>query len=270
MLLLKLKKISIRIKEMKKNIALIATVLSGLALIALIFGLFHSVKTGSGGSHDKAKTSSLNLKSAKTTAADDKRNVASPFTKDSENTIEFTAESLQEAILKINILNEILKAKNDNDPRLDSEFRELSKAAKNLMKARYAELPDEERNDRGTIVYLLGRNLKSPEDFEFLCNVLKEPPCLSLQNCGQPPPNQSGRHKEYDHDSAEAVTKAYPQHVALKSIERWAAANSPVRSHALWPAAAAALGCAAQSKLQAIAEQGQGLRTQLEQSAPNH
>ena len=118
---------------------------------------------------------------------------------------------------KYETLNEILLAKNDNDPRLDTELRKLSPGAKDLFRTRYDSLNPELRNERGTVVYLLGRNLSSKEDVEFLRKVLEETPCRSLADCQRNPDRVAGADEHLE--AANETTLAYPQIVALKSLE---------------------------------------------------
>jgi hypothetical protein len=113
---------------------------------------------------------------------------------------------------QVKILDEILKSRDDNDPRLDRELRYLSPRAREALRKKYHSLRAEERNERGTIVFLLGRNLDQPRDFAFFRDVVGEKPCLSLADCGhtiQEDPHLSG---------VTAVSLAYPQIVALKSL----------------------------------------------------
>lgn len=113
---------------------------------------------------------------------------------------------------KVKTLEVILRSRNDNDPRLDSDFNALSAEEKRLFRVKYGELPPEARNDRGTIVYLLGKNLSAPEDWEFLRAVAGEAPCLSLADCGKKPVGPTGLGND--------VTLAYPSLVALKQAQR--------------------------------------------------
>jgi hypothetical protein len=116
----------------------------------------------------------------------------------------------------LSTLNQILVSKNDNDPRLDKDFKNLSAGTKQLLMERYQTLPMEARNERGTIVFLIGRELTRPEDFAFLAQVTSEAPCLSLSDCKK----EGSRSPEDVHEEAAiSVTLAYPQHVAEKSIE---------------------------------------------------
>ena len=86
---------------------------------------------------------------------------------------------------KFVILLQILASHNDNDRRLDTEFKDLSSAVKHAMETYYEEIPSLKRNDRGTIVYLVGQNITEKSDVEFLRNVLMEKPCLSLSDCSK-------------------------------------------------------------------------------------
>ncbi|MCX5789369.1 MAG: hypothetical protein NTX64_12800 [Elusimicrobia bacterium] len=106
-------------------------------------------------------------------------------------------------------LDEILRSRNDNDPRLDSGFNDLSPEARRLLRKKYAGLAPELRNERGTIVYLLGKNLSSAEDWAFLRQAAAEPPCLSLADCSKRAPMGPG----------DAITLAYPALVALEQAK---------------------------------------------------
>ncbi|MBI4345870.1 MAG: hypothetical protein HY553_03380 [Elusimicrobia bacterium] len=107
-------------------------------------------------------------------------------------------------------LEDVLRSKDDNDPRLDRSFDGLSDEAKTLLRDAYGRLPRERRAERGTIVYVLGRNLVSPRDWEFLASVIAEPPCLSLADCDRRAPLAAG----------DEITLAYPALVALRQARR--------------------------------------------------
>ena len=115
---------------------------------------------------------------------------------------------------KLKTLDEILDSRFDNDPRMDTELKDLSPALKERLRSKYSEIPSEKRNDRGTIVFLLGREINTTKDVEFLQEVLAERPCLGLESCSQDM-RTSGSHAE----GGLEVTLAYPQVVALKSME---------------------------------------------------
>lgn len=116
------------------------------------------------------------------------------------------------------LLDQILVSKNDNDPRLDQELARLSEEAQEALREKYGTLRMEDRNARGTVVFLLSRYSQSERNQEFFLSVLKEAPCLSLENC----------EKASDTDSPEAlhsaqagmdVTLGYPQLVVLQAVE---------------------------------------------------
>lgn len=107
-------------------------------------------------------------------------------------------------------LRDVLRAGNDDDPRLDSDFNALSPQDKRLFRAEYESLAPERRNQRGTIVYLIGRNALDADDWTFFKSVVEEPPCRSLADCAQAP--RSGGTEAV----GDEVTLAYPALVALR------------------------------------------------------
>lgn len=84
---------------------------------------------------------------------------------------------------KIAVLDEILKSRNDNDPRLDSELKNLSGEVHRALIAKYNSMIPEDRNGRGTIAFLIARDLKSTDDLDFLQKIFQENPCLSMGDC---------------------------------------------------------------------------------------
>ena len=142
----------------------------------------------------------------------------------------FAQDHISEASAKLKILEEIIRSRNDNDPRLDRDFNELSPETKTLFRREYQKLPAEDRNERGTIVYLLGKNLHSAEDWQFLNTVVSEPPCLSLNDCSKPSEPAVDSH----FNSGVGITLAYPAIVALKRAEKTLkAANGKDRDEAM-------------------------------------
>jgi hypothetical protein len=125
---------------------------------------------------------------------------------------------------KLLVLDEILKSKNDNDPRLDTEFKQLSPELKRAMTRYYQVIPDEQRNERGTIAFLYARAMTGPQDTEFLTTVLMEKPCLSLADCSKP---ASGGDREHAHlEGLEETTSNYPQLTAIRqAVQRYNAAR---------------------------------------------
>jgi hypothetical protein len=80
-------------------------------------------------------------------------------------------------------LREILSSKNDNDPRLDKDLKNLSQNFHAELYDVYQKLPMEKRNERGLVAFLIARDLKSEKDFDFLKSIYNESPCLSLGDC---------------------------------------------------------------------------------------
>jgi len=113
---------------------------------------------------------------------------------------------------KLATLEEILSSRNDNDPRLDREFLGLSAETKGLFREKYRALAPERLNERGTIVYLLGKNIQNGDDWSFLRAVAAEPPCLSLSDCSKA--------SSVGGEAGDEVTLAYPSLVALRQAQR--------------------------------------------------
>lgn len=110
-------------------------------------------------------------------------------------------------------LQEILVSRNDNDPRIDKEFKNLSDQMHRTLQAQYHEFPLENRNQRGLIAFLIARDLKDTDDLEFLKKIYQEAPCLSLENCGSrtsSDPHLSG---------IDESSMNYPQLVSLYQLE---------------------------------------------------
>jgi hypothetical protein len=125
---------------------------------------------------------------------------------------------------QLQILSEILKSKNDNDPRMDRDLKVLSEASKAKFREAYKALPMESRNDRGTIVFLLGRNIANENDLKFFDEVLSEPACKSIQDCSKDEPGTAHRDHE-EHQGGMAVALAYPQMVTLHGLKNYLEKN---------------------------------------------
>ncbi len=122
---------------------------------------------------------------------------------------------------QIRVLDEILESKNDNDPRMDRLLRDLSEPFKKELRAKYARIPAEKRNDRGTVVFLVGREIAegrgSTADLQFLKDVLMEKPCLSLEDCSKSP---SGVGPDEQHlEAIHETTLHYPQLMDLRYLK---------------------------------------------------
>jgi hypothetical protein len=123
----------------------------------------------------------------------------------------------ESAVRQAKILDQILASKNDDDPRLDSDLRHLDEESKTVFRAKYRALPPEKHNERGTIVFLLGRNLTTAQDYSFLKEVLSEPPCLGVTDCSKP--TESGASDDHQ-SNATAIVLLYPQLTALKALQK--------------------------------------------------
>lgn len=117
---------------------------------------------------------------------------------------------------KLALLEEVLRSRNDNDPRLDTAFNDLSPQTKCLFRQKYRQLPPESRNELGTVVYLLGRNLKTEEDWAFLHEVVIAQPCLSPENCSRRAKTEPDPHATIGTE----ITLSYPAIMALKRAEK--------------------------------------------------
>jgi len=118
------------------------------------------------------------------------------------------------------MLEQILESKNDNDPRIDTELKGLSPLFKTTLALHYNDLKPERFNERGTLVFLVGREIVNPADVDFMRIVLAEKPCLSVSDCSRPPAATAG---EDDHrELVNETTMRYPQLMALRALkQRW-------------------------------------------------
>ncbi|MGZ3726989.1 MAG: hypothetical protein ACXWQQ_14385 [Pseudobdellovibrio sp.] len=112
-------------------------------------------------------------------------------------------------------LKQIIASKNDNDPRLDNELKKLSPQLHQVLYKQYEATPDEERNVRGLIAFLITRNLSSSADLEFVQKIFQENPCLSLEDC-----KKAAAQEDPHHSSVTETTLNYPQLSQLYQIER--------------------------------------------------
>ena len=159
-----------------------------------------------------------------------------------------------EAKAKLATLEDILRSRNDNDPRLDRDFIGLSEEEKRLFRAKYRALARERLNERGTIVYLLGKNLQAEDDWSFFRAVAAEPPCQSLADCLKP--------SDAAGEAGDEVTLAYPSLVALRQAQRAAAeGGSRVEARRVLEAGKA-------SKIRAVIRLASSLETGFDKKAP--
>ncbi len=115
---------------------------------------------------------------------------------------------------KFKIVEDILKSRNDNDPRIDQDLKKIDPLLKLALQQKYAQLPEENRNQRGLLLYLVTREIYSEKDLAFIKTVYEEPPCMSLSDC------RSSSDFDPHMDSVNQVTLDYPQKVGLYQLEK--------------------------------------------------
>jgi hypothetical protein len=195
--------------------------LKGIAFIALLAGLVlmgrQLLLTGSPSQESSSVT-------ATSTNPDTNVDATAAASTDAENQGADSSESnvaLQTRDLEqIRVLDEILESKNDNDPRMDRLLRDLSEPLKKELQQKYSRIQPEKRNDRGTVVFLIGREIAegrgSTADLQFFKQVLLEKPCLSIEDCSKSPTGQGPdeQHLEAIHET----TIQYPQLMAIRYL----------------------------------------------------
>lgn len=127
----------------------------------------------------------------------------------------FAARELPDADRKkIATLQEIVNSKNDNDPRIDSELKNLSPDLKSNLREIYTQFPMESRNNRGLVAFLISRELNSVQDAQFLQQIFQEAPCLSLSDCTSLA--ESNPHM----DGINQTSLNYPQLASLYQLQK--------------------------------------------------
>ena len=117
-------------------------------------------------------------------------------------------------VATLETIEAVVKSKNDNDPRINTELKSLSPDVHQALYAKYKAFPAEDRNNRGLVVFLIARDLKSVADLDFLKKVYAESPCLSLEDCknvGSDDAHFSGTNQ---------TTMNYPQFAGLYQLEK--------------------------------------------------
>lgn len=112
-------------------------------------------------------------------------------------------------------LTEIIQSKNDNDPRLDHELKNTSPELHRAFFETYSQLAPENRNGRGTIAFLVARDLKSQQDFDFIEKIFQEEPCLNLADCKVSAPDTNPHTSGMDQ-----TTLNYPQLASLYQLSQ--------------------------------------------------
>ena len=113
---------------------------------------------------------------------------------------------------KIQVLREVIQTGSDYDPRLETDFQKIGTDLALRMIRFYYALPDEERNGRGLVTFLLGQDNSSNVSLKLLYfrSVLSEPPCQSLSDC-----------RGSAVAGSDEIALSYPQIVTVISVERW-------------------------------------------------
>ena len=160
---------------------------------------------------------------------------------------------------KLRILDDILASRNDNDPRMDHELR-LFGPPQDCPDRKISADParETERSRHGRLSR--GPEPDSRAGLRFSSGVLGEPACLSLADCEKSVSKGAGA--EDASASAAAVTLAYPQWVALRSLEAYLSqpgAEPAAARPAFEGAALEALRAALKSPNGAIAERAAAL-----------
>ncbi|MGZ3784844.1 MAG: hypothetical protein ACXVC3_09900 [Bdellovibrio sp.] len=122
---------------------------------------------------------------------------------------------------KWSTLIEIIHSKNDNDPRLDKSFHNLSTEFHLELFHYYSKLPMESRNDRGLVAFLIARDIQGPQDIDFLRSIYDEKPCLSLKDCSTTADNDSHL------SNLDQVSSNYPQMVVLYQLDQQLKSGNP-------------------------------------------
>lgn len=128
------------------------------------------------------------------------------------------ANSESEMDRKWKIVEGILESRNDSDPRLDTELRNLTPEFKDKLREKYRSLGRERLNERGTLVFLVGRT-PTEKDLKFLQQVALEPICRSLADCQKSAGQTLG-------DESTETTLVYPQRVAVHMMAQTAASST--------------------------------------------
>jgi len=123
---------------------------------------------------------------------------------------------------QLQVFQEIVNSRNDNDPRIDQELTTLSPGLHETLRETYQKLPAENRNSRGLIAFLIARDLQSIEDVEFLKAIYQEQPCLSMSDCSKL--EASDPHA----DATNQTSLNYPQLAGLYQIEQKLESNPEI------------------------------------------
>ena len=154
------------------------------------------------------------------------------------------------------VFENILKTKNDNDPRMDRVLKNLSAEFHEALYEKYELLAPEDRNGKGLIIFLISRDLRSIEDFQFLKKIYQESPCLSLADCKTLAPESP------HHSSTDQTTLIYGQLTALYAIDKQLSENPSLLNDAAKRSGFSQVLAQAETfAVPVIQEKARGLRT---------
>lgn len=143
------------------------------------------------------------------------QSVTAPIAIEKKQEVTFQAENLTaEDQVKWKSFEEILKTKNDNDPRMDTQLKKLSPAVHAALYEKYDQIPAEDRNAKGLVIFLVARDINTIDDIQFMKKLYQESPCLSLADCKTIGPDDP------HHSGVNETTLTYPQQSGLYLIEK--------------------------------------------------
>lgn len=177
---------------------------------------------------EKSEVTQSHLKPSQLNFSDSNELLTEQPKVDTHNTNNTSTENSRRAVENLtsdekrnwSVFEEILKTKNDNDPRLDLFLKKLSPEFRQALQEKYEALAPEDHNGRGLVVYLIAREISSMDDFEFLKKIYQEPPCLSMQDCKSSPAQIDSHHSSMDQ-----TTLIYEKLSALYLIDKQISEN---------------------------------------------
>lgn len=156
---------------------------------------------------------------------------------------------------KLKIVQEILISENDNDPRINTEFENLSLKLKMSLFDQYQALAGEKRKQKALIVLLLSRQIQTNEDVELLKKVFEDQQCLSLQDC-----KVKTTETDFYNAAMEEIIINYPQMILLYEISKHLSSlDSPLRESKLRYEVRPLLAVAVQNGTPAVRSKAQEL-----------
>lgn len=195
----------------KKNILGLGLFIVGALLF--FFNRNGSQDMTSDKAHSKHNSESHSTDTIESNASHDSKNTSNDTSRVTSTFSNIQLSSTDQKQLKT--ISEILASRNDNDPRINTELKNLSPDLKIALMEKYKTFKPEQRNEKGMMAFLVSRDLKSVEDLELLKVVFEEPSCLSLADCSKASVDQDPHLV-----STENMTLVYPQMATLYQIEQ--------------------------------------------------